>query len=91
MKYNITWDLPYVKLKVWVLVWPRIKPGQDRKEFGRYITKSFFWWFEIHRAYRIVQGKQVKINFVGLCGTDAWKNRPILQDLWGKHHLKATG
>ena len=31
MKYNITWDLPYVKLKVWVFVWPRIKPGQDRK------------------------------------------------------------
>ena len=56
-KYNIMWDLPYVKLKVWVLVLPRIKPGRT----GRYITKRFFWWFEIHRAYRIGQGKKSKL------------------------------
>ena len=80
------WDLPYVKLKFWFLVWPRIKPGLDRK-----VHHKEFWWLEIHRAYRICRGKKVKINFVGLCGTDSRKNRPILQESSGQTSLKAIG
>ena len=83
------WDLPYVKLKFWVLVWPRIELWQDRK-----VHHKEFWWFEIHRAYRIGQGKKVKINFAGLCGTDSRKNKKIgrfCRNLQGKLHIKAIG
>ena len=69
-----------VKLKFWVLVWPRIKPGQDRKV---HVYKEF-WWFEIHRACDIIgRGKNIKINFNLFSGTDSLKNWPILQEsLW---------
>ena len=63
----------------------RIKPGQDRK-----VHHKEFWWFEIHRAYRIGWGKKVKINLVGLCGTDSRKNRPVLQESSGQTSPKSN-
>ena len=58
---------------------------QDRK-----VHHEEFWWFEIHRAYRIGQGKKVKINFAGLCGTDSRKNWPILQESSGQTSHKSN-
>ena len=52
------WDLPYVKLKVWDLVWPRIKPGQDRKVHHK---EFFFGGLKFTGLLELVREKKSKL------------------------------
>ena len=53
VKYNIMSDLPYVKLKVWVLVLPRMKSGRT----GRYIQRVFFGGLKFTGLIELVREK----------------------------------